>query len=104
MATSSMLVLPSLEEGFGLPVVEAMAAGLPVVCSRGSALEEVAGGAATLVDPLNTGSIADGIERVLDDASLVERQREQGRQQSLKFDWDTTASRTLEFYRRVLES
>ena len=51
MAASSLLVLPSLEEGFGLPVAEAMCAGLPVVCSRGSALEEVADGAATLVDP-----------------------------------------------------
>jgi glycosyltransferase involved in cell wall biosynthesis len=104
MATASLLVLPSLEEGFGLPVAEAMAAGLPVVCSRGSALEEVAGGAATLVDPLNTKSIADGIERVLDDAALAERQRQKGLQQSLRFDWDATASRTLEFYRRVLES
>ena len=104
MATSSMLVLPSLEEGFGLPVAEAMAAGLPVVCSRGSALEEVAGGAATLVDPLNTKSIADGIERVLDDPALAERQRRQGRQQSLQFDWDTTSARTLDFYRRVLET
>lgn len=104
MAVSSMLVLPSLEEGFGLPVVEAMAAGLPVVCSRGSALEEVAGGAATLVDPLNTKSIADGIERVLDDRALAERQRQKGLGQSRQFDWDTTAARTLDFYRRVLES
>jgi alpha-1,3-rhamnosyl/mannosyltransferase len=81
-----------------------MAAGLPVVCSRGSALEEVAGGAATLVDPLNTKSIADGIERVLDDPALAERQRQKGLQQSLQFDWDATAARTLDFYRRVLES
>src|SRR4029450_10731925 len=104
MATSSMLVLPSLEEGFGLPVVEAMAAGLPVVCSRGSALGGVGGGAATPGGPPHTKSIADGIERVLDDTALAARQREQGRQQSLKFDWDATASRTLEFYRRVMES
>jgi glycosyltransferase involved in cell wall biosynthesis len=103
MAVSSALVLPSLEEGFGLPVVEAMAAGLPVVCSRGSALEEVAGGAATLVDPLNTKSIADGIERVLDDPALAERQRQQGLEQSRRFDWDASAARTLEFYKRVLE-
>jgi len=102
MAVSSMLVLPSLEEGFGLPVVEAMAAGLPVVCSRGSATEEVAGGAATLVDPLNTKSIADGIERLLDDGALAARQREQGLEQSRRFTWDDTAVRTLAFYRRVL--
>jgi glycosyltransferase involved in cell wall biosynthesis len=81
-----------------------MASGLPVVCSRGSALEEVAGGAASLVDPLNTKSIADGIERVLDDRGLAERQRAQGLERSRQFDWDATALRTLEFYRKVLES
>ena len=73
-----------------------------MVCSRGSALEEVAGGAATLVDPLNTKSVADGIEKVLNDPALAQAQREKGRAQSQKFDWDTTAARTLEFYRRVL--
>jgi len=104
MAASALLVLPSLEEGFGLPVADAMAAGLPVVCSRGSALEEVAGGAATLVNPLDTKSIADGIERVLDDPALAEDHRRKGLAQSRKFDWDTTAARTLEFYRRVLRS
>ena len=102
MAASSALVLPSLEEGFGLPVAEAMAAGLPVVCSRGSALEEVAGGAATLVDPEDTGSIAHGIEAVLDDSARAAEQRRRGLEQSRKFDWDTTAARTLDFYRRVL--
>jgi glycosyltransferase involved in cell wall biosynthesis len=103
MAASALLVLPSLEEGFGLPVAEAMAAGLPAVCSRGSALEEVAGGAATLVDPLNTKSIADGIERVLDDPDLAAAQRQKGLEESRKFDWDVTATKTLEFYREVLE-
>ncbi|MBI3932145.1 MAG: glycosyltransferase family 4 protein [Acidobacteria bacterium] len=103
MAASVALVLPSLEEGFGLPVAEAMAAGLPVVCSRGSALEEVAGGAATLVDPLNTRSIADGIERILDDRRLADEQRRRGLARSQAFDWDAAAARTLEFYHRVLE-
>jgi glycosyltransferase involved in cell wall biosynthesis len=104
MAASAALVLPSLEEGFGLPVAEAMAAGLPVVCSRGSALEEVAGGAATLVDPLDTGSIAAGIDRLLDSPELQERQRALGLEQSRRFDWDAAAARTLEFYRRILGS
>lgn len=102
MAASGALVLPSLEEGFGLPVAEAMAAGLPVVCSRGSALEEVAGGAATLVDPLDTGSIALGMESLLDSPELQARQRAQGLEQSRRFDWDVAAAHTLELYRRVL--
>jgi len=102
MASSSVLVLPSLEEGFGLPVAEAMAAGLPVVCSRGSALQEVAGEAATLIDPLDTQSIAEGIEKVLDDSQQAEVQRRRGLEQSRLFDWDAAAARTLDFYRRVL--
>ncbi len=102
MAAASMLVLPSLEEGFGLPVAEAMAAGLPVVCSHGSALEEVAGGAATLVNPLDTKSIAQGIERVLDSPDLQAAQRAKGLEQSRRFDWGETARRTVAFYRKVL--
>src|SRR6185436_3524312 len=102
MAASVALVLPSLEEGFGLPVAEAMAAGLPVVCSRGSALEEVAGEAATLVNPLDTRSIADGIESILDNPKKAEAQRERGFERSQLFSWDETAARTLEFYRKVL--
>lgn len=104
MAASVALVLPSLEEGFGLPVVEAMAAGLPVVCSRGSALEEVAGDAATLVNPLDTRSIAAGIEKVLDDPARRETQRRLGLERSRAFDWDIAAAKTLEFYRRVLSA
>jgi glycosyltransferase involved in cell wall biosynthesis len=101
MAASLALVLPSLEEGFGLPVAEAMAAGLPVVCSRGSALEEVAGGAATLVNPLDAASIATGIETLLDDPEAAARQRALGLEQSRRFDWDAAAVQTLAFYRRV---
>ena len=102
MAASIALVLPSLEEGFGLPVVEAMAAGLPVVCSRGSALQEVAGDAALFVNPLDTSSIADGIETILDDRARRDRQRQAGLERSRAFDWDMAAAKTLEFYRRVL--
>jgi alpha-1,3-rhamnosyl/mannosyltransferase len=102
MSAAALLVLPSLEEGFGLPVVEAMAAGLPVVCSRGSALEEVAGGAALLVDPLERGSIARGLERVLDDHAFAESLRRKGRERAAQFDWDRTARETLDFYRKIL--
>lgn len=102
LAGSSMLVLPSLEEGFGLPVVEAMAAGLPVVCSRGSALSEVAGDDALLVEPRDANGIAQAIERLLDDPALAEDLRRRGRQRSLQFDWDRTAAQTLAFYRKVL--
>lgn len=104
MAASRALILASLEEGFGLPVVEAMAAGLPVICSRGSALEEVAGDAATMVDPLSAASIAEGIEALLDDPARAERQRQLGLERSQRFDWEIAAARTVELYRRVTGS
>jgi glycosyltransferase involved in cell wall biosynthesis len=102
MSASALLVLPSLEEGFGLPVAEALTAGLPVVCSRGSALEEIAGEAALLVDPREARSIAGGIERVLDDPALARSLREKGRARSTRFDWDHAAKETLAFYRKLL--
>jgi len=102
MAASAALVLPSLEEGFGLPVVEAMAAGLPVVCSRGSALAEVAGDAASLVDPHDTNGLLHAVERVLEDRPLAAELRRRGLERSRAFEWSTTASRTLAFYRKLL--
>ena len=102
MAASSMLVLPSLEEGFGLPVVDAMAAGLPVVCSAGSALAEVAGDAASLVEPHDVNGLARAAERLLDDRALAADMRRRGLERSRRFDWGDTAARTLAFYRKVL--
>ena len=102
MAASAALVLPSLEEGFGLPVVEAMAAGLPVVCSRDTALAEVAGDAASLVDPHDVNGLAHAVERVLEDRSLAAELRRKGLERSRAFEWSTTAERTLAFYRKVL--
>jgi glycosyltransferase involved in cell wall biosynthesis len=101
MASARLLVLPSHEEGFGLPVAQALAAGLPVVCSRGSALEEVARDAACLVDPSDPASIARGIEEVLDDPELAARKRERGLERSRDFDWDRAARDTAAFYRRL---
>ncbi len=102
LAASATLVLPSLEEGFGLPVVEAMAAGLPVVCSHGSALAEVAGDAASLVDPHDVNGLAHALERVLEDRALAAELVRRGLERSRAFEWGDTAARTLAFYRKVL--
>jgi glycosyltransferase involved in cell wall biosynthesis len=88
------LVFPSFYEGFGLPVVEAMACGLPVLTSNVSALPETAGGAALLVDPNDTEAIAEGIERLLTDRELRERLRALGMLRASAFSWEETARRT----------
>jgi len=92
------LAYPSLAEGFGIPIVEAMASGTPVVTSRGGATEEVAGGAAVLVDPLDVASIAAGIEETAARrAELVQAGLERAR----AFTWAETARRTVEVYREA---
>jgi glycosyltransferase involved in cell wall biosynthesis len=90
------LVFPSLYEGFGLPVIEAMACGAPVLTSNVSALPETAGGAALLVDPHDVDSIAQGIERLLTDQALREKLRAAGRARASTFSWTETARRTAE--------
>jgi glycosyltransferase involved in cell wall biosynthesis len=87
-------VYPSLYEGFGLPVLEALACGTPVLTSTLSALPEVAGGAALLVDPTDTDAIADGMGRLLTDRALRDRLREAGIERAASFDWNETARRT----------
>ena len=105
MSACACLVLVSLDEGFGLPVVEAMTAGLPVVCSRGSSLEEMAAGAAELVDdPRSESAIVEALVRVVEDPERAARLRTAGLERSRIFDWDRTAEQTLAFYRRVLGS
>ena len=92
-AGAEAFVLPSLYEGFGLPCLEAMAAGVPVVASRQAALAETCGSVAVLVDPLDQGDIADAVERVLDDAELRGRLRAQGPLRAAGFRWASTAER-----------
>jgi glycosyltransferase involved in cell wall biosynthesis len=87
---------PSLYEGFGLPVLEAMAAGAPVVTSSVSSLPEVAGGAALLVDPHDTDAIAGALARVLGDAALAADLRARGRKRAAVFSWERTARETRE--------
>jgi glycosyltransferase involved in cell wall biosynthesis len=95
---AACVAYPSLYEGFGIPVVEAMACGTPVVTSRGGATQEVAGGAAVLVDPRSPNSIAEGI------AAAVERRHELvplGLARASEFDWGRTARATVDVYREL---
>jgi glycosyltransferase involved in cell wall biosynthesis len=94
-------VFPSLYEGFGLPVLEAMARGVPVACSSASSLPEVAGDAALLFDPRDESAIAGAITRLLDDRQLAERLRERGRERVREFTWARTARATIDSYRRA---
>jgi glycosyltransferase involved in cell wall biosynthesis len=98
-ANANCLALPSLHEGFGLPALEAMAAGTPVVAGQSGALPEVTGGAAILVDPLSAVAIADGIERAIADrARLVQM----GRSRAGEFTWYRAAALTAEVYRELV--
>jgi glycosyltransferase involved in cell wall biosynthesis len=89
-------------EGFGLPVLEAMARGLPVACSGRSALREVAGDAALLFDPEDPAAIASAIESILSDTALAARLRDVGLERSRRYTWERTARATLTSYRRAL--
>jgi len=92
-------VFPSLYEGFGLPVLEAMACGTPAACSNVSSLPEVASDAALLFDPLDVESIALTLRRLVTDADLRADLRERGLRRAAHFSWERTARQTLEVYR-----
>jgi glycosyltransferase involved in cell wall biosynthesis len=99
---ASAFVFPSLYEGFGLPALEAMACGVPVVTSNTSALPEVVGDAALKVDPTDTRAIADAIARILDDETLAGLLREAGVERAAEFTWEGCATATVSVYRRLL--
>jgi glycosyltransferase involved in cell wall biosynthesis len=101
-ALADAFVFPSLYEGFGLPVLEAMARGVPVACSNASSLPEVAGEAALLFDPRDEAAIAGALQRLLSDRPLADRLRVLGVQRSREFTWERTARLTLESYARAL--
>ncbi len=98
----ALFVFPSLYEGFGLPPLEAMACGAPVICSKTSSLPEVVGGAARLVDPLDIGGMADAMRELLGDPSRREEMRKKGLEQSKAFSWERNAAGTMDVYRKVV--
>ena len=100
---AKIFVFPSLYEGFGLPPLEAMAHGTPVVTSNVSSLPEVVGEAAVLVNPENVFEIRRALHRVLTDKALRDRMKERGYQQAARFSWEKSVRRILEVYRQVGE-
>jgi glycosyltransferase involved in cell wall biosynthesis len=101
-AVAEAFVFPSLYEGFGLPVLEAMDRGVPVACSSSSSLPEVAGDAALLFEPTDQSAIAGALMRLLDEPRLRDQLRARGRERVREFTWRRTAELTLESYARAL--
>lgn len=101
-AHATAFVYPSLYEGFGLPPLEAMAHGTPVIASDRTSIPEVVGDAGVYIDPTDQGDLADALERVLSSESLRDCLREQGRQRYQEFSWERTARETLAVYEQLL--
>jgi glycosyltransferase involved in cell wall biosynthesis len=100
-AGAEVLVYPSLLEGFGLPVVQAMASGVPVVTSEGGALREVAGDAALFVDPLSVGEITEALRKILTSPSLHCELSALGRTRAARFRWTECATRMWDFFEKA---
>jgi glycosyltransferase involved in cell wall biosynthesis len=103
-AGATVFVYPSLYEGFGFPVAQAMAAGAPVITSDLSSLPEITSGAAALIDPRSTGEIRAALERLLTSPSARAQLAQAGRTQALKFRWEVSARQSIEFFEKLLGS
>ena len=101
-AGAAAFAYPSRYEGFGLPLLEAMACGTPVLAARAGAIPEVIGDAGILVDPDDEAEMAAGIARLIDDTVLASRLREAGRRRTENYTWDRTAMQTMDAYRRLI--
>lgn len=101
--SASALLMPSLYEGFGLPILEAMQSGCPVITSRKGSIEEIADSAAYFVDPNSIDDIKKGIDEVMSKKELREALSKKGLEQAKKFDWNETAKKTFEVYQKVLK-
>jgi glycosyltransferase involved in cell wall biosynthesis len=101
LSRASAFVYPSIYEGFGFPVLEAMAAGTPVVAGKGGAIPEVAGNGALLVDPYDVDAISEALTRVLDDEALRDELVRSGRRQAGLYSWRAAASGLADLYRRA---
>ena len=102
--SATVFVMPSVYEGFGLPVIEAMQCGCPVVTTKGGSLSEVAGEAAIYVDGYDVQNIANGIGEVFFSNELREELSQKGLEQAKKFSWKHTAKKTIEVYEKVIAS
>jgi len=100
-AGATAFIYPSLYEGFGFPVAQAMAAGVPVITSNTSCLPEIAGEGALLVDPRSPAEIQSALERLLTSPALQEQLRTAGRERAEQYRWEICARRSLDFFRRV---
>ena len=97
------LVFPSVYEGFGLPVLEAMAAGCPVVTTHATSLKEVAGDAALITSPGDVDSLRDALRAIANDGRLGDELRAKGLPHAARFSWKTTALATVDCYVRALD-
>ncbi|HSX24382.1 MAG TPA: glycosyltransferase family 1 protein [Candidatus Andersenbacteria bacterium] len=100
--SADVLLMPSYFEGFGMPIIEAMASGCPVVCSNTTSLPEIAGDAAILCDPQDASSFTDAIQRIISNENMRNEYIEKGLERASLFSWNTAAQQTYELYKKYL--